>query len=135
MFKVNIDERQNKVIIKLEEDFNLPQAQELLLWIEQMSANLKKGFSVLTDMSTLKKMDINTRKPVEKTMDLLNRRGVSKVVRVIPDNTKDIGFNIMSQFHYSKEVSIFTCGSLEEAEKFLSNSILLSKEQNNSRKE
>jgi len=52
-------------------------------------------------------------------MDLLNKQGVSTVVRVIPDPRKDIGFNILSLFHYRPDVQIVTCETLEEAMKVL----------------
>jgi len=45
--------------------------------------------------------------------------GVELVVRVIPDPHKDIGFNILSLFHYRRRVRIVTCPTLEEAMKAL----------------
>jgi hypothetical protein len=64
-------------------------------------------------------MDINAKQSIEKIMELLNKSGVSKVIRVIPDPKKDIGFNIMSLFHYSAGVAIHTYKSYREAEKHL----------------
>jgi hypothetical protein len=48
-------------------------------------------------------------------MDLLNKRSVSKVVRVIPDPQKDIGLNILSLFHYRRGLPIVTCETMDEA--------------------
>jgi hypothetical protein len=48
-------------------------------------------------------------------MDACNRAGVQKVVRIIPEPEKDIGFGIMSLFHYRRGVQIVTCESADEA--------------------
>ena len=52
-------------------------------------------------------------------MELLDRRGLEMVVRVIPDPAKDIGFNILSIFHYPHHPQIVTCGTMMEAAKLL----------------
>jgi hypothetical protein len=41
------------------------------------------------------------------------------VVRVIPDETKDIGFNILTVFHYPHRPQIVTCQTLPEAARVL----------------
>lgn len=71
---------------------------------------------MLADLSSLERMDISARFFIEKAMDLLNKSGVSKVIRIILDQKKDIGFNIMSLFHHSAEVGIHTYKSYREAE-------------------
>jgi hypothetical protein len=38
---------------------------------------------------------------------------------VIPDPRKDIGFNILSLFHYRHDIHIVTCETLEEAKRAL----------------
>jgi hypothetical protein len=63
-------------------------------------------------------MDISASSFIEKVMDLLNKSGVSRVIRIIPDQEKDIGFNIMSLFHYSDQVAVHTYKSYSEAEKY-----------------
>jgi len=52
-------------------------------------------------------------------MDFLAGKKVARVVRVVPHPHKDIGFNLMSRFHYGKEVRIATFESLTEAREFL----------------
>jgi hypothetical protein len=53
-------------------------------------------------------------------MDLLVEKQVGTVVRVVPDPRKDIGLNILSQFHYGPEVRLITCESLAAALQWLS---------------
>ena len=48
--------------------------------------------------------------------NFLNAQGVTEILRVIPDPAQDIGLNIMSLFHYSKEVKFLTLQFREEAE-------------------
>jgi hypothetical protein len=48
-------------------------------------------------------------------MDTLAEKGVSSVTRVMPDPHKDIGLNILSQFHYGPEIQIATFETLADA--------------------
>ena len=64
-------------------------------------------------------MDVACAPFIEKAMDLCNEKGASIVVRVIPDPHRDIGLQIMSYFHYSGEVQIITCETLDQAEDIL----------------
>ena len=43
------------------------------------------------------------------------RKDVASVTRVMPDPHKDIGLNILSQFHYGPEVNITTFETLADA--------------------
>ena len=119
MFKVDLDKTHNIVLIKIGENFNAEQAEALYADLQQILPQAKKGFKVLTDLSFLEKMDIEAHHPIEKAMELLNQSGVSRIIRVIPHPGKDIGLNIMSLFHYSQDVVIQTCKSLEEAQRYL----------------
>ena len=49
-------------------------------------------------------------------MELGTQKGLESVIRVLPAEARnDIGFAIMSQFHYGPDVRIVTCDNLEEA--------------------
>ena len=77
------------------------------------------GLRLLTDLSGLESMDLACLPHIRRTMDLLNKKGLEMVVRVIPDPGKDIGLNILSLFHYRRGIQIVTCRTLEEAMKAL----------------
>ena len=119
MYKVTYDNRRNIIIIKIEKDFNVRQAEDLHTHLEQIIPRCKKGFRLLTDLSLLENMEQEANRTIKKLMELINQHGVSKVIRVIPDPAKDIGFNIMSLFYYSRKVIIHTYQSIEEAQKHL----------------
>lgn len=82
-------------------------------------AELKPGFRLLTDLGGLESMDYSCAPLIDKVMDLIDCAGVSEVVRIVPDPRKDIGFQVMSYFHYGPKVNIVTCETMEEAERAL----------------
>jgi anti-anti-sigma regulatory factor len=81
--------------------------------------HLKPGFVLFVDMSNLESMDASCAPGLGAIMDLCNARGISTVVRVIPDLNKDIGLNLISHFHYHPKVKTQTYESLAEAIKSL----------------
>ena len=118
MIKSTYDAKRNAVIIEFEGHVDASQSEQFLADV-QKTLPKAQGFSVLTDLTALEKMDRDVQGTVTEVMDILNAHGVGRVVRVIPDSGKDIGFNILSVFHYSKGVKILTLESREEALKKL----------------
>lgn len=102
--------------ISYEGHFDLSEAQQFYAQIAEQSAQLRKGFILVTDLTLLEQMELNACPYIEKAMDVLNTAGVSKVVRIIPDQGKDIGLTIMSLFHYSSRVAVHTFKTHSEAE-------------------
>ena len=82
-------------------------------------ATMPSGFRFLVDLTGLESMDLACVPHLEKIMKLCNAKGVSAVVRVVPDKRRDIGLQIMSYFHYGPDVQIFTCNNLDEASAIL----------------
>ena len=76
---------------------------------------LKPGFVLLSDLSHLEAMDPACAQPVGTLLDLCSARGISTLVRVMPDPSKDIGFNIISHFHLPPPVKMVAHESLAEA--------------------
>jgi anti-anti-sigma regulatory factor len=81
--------------------------------------HLKPGFLLLVDLTSLESMDEACASEVGALMDACNAKGLSSVIWVIPDPKKDIGFNLLSHFHYHSQVKRRTCASLAEAIKML----------------
>ena len=93
--------------------------------VEQLrisAADMRPGFRLLADFSGLISMDPGGASYIAASMDLLATKQVGFIVRVIPDPSKDIGFNILSRFHYPSEVQIVTDQTLAEAWQRLSGS-------------
>lgn len=78
-------------------------------------AQMTPGFLLLADLTALETMDVACAPPLEQIMQLCDEHGIGAVVRIMPDPKRDIGFQIMSYFHYKPAVRIFTCKSREEA--------------------
>ena len=77
--------------------------------------NVQPGFRLLVDLTGLQSMDLACSPLIGSMMEMCNASGVSEVVRIIPDPTRDIGLQIMSSFHYSSDVRIVTLESAAEA--------------------
>lgn len=88
--------------------------------LEGLLAGLPKGFRVLVDFSQMESMDEDAAAEIGRMMEIIDLAGVSMVVRVFPDPTKDIGMNILSLFHYSKRPRFVTCDTIEQAVRALS---------------
>src|SRR6266404_5679134 len=87
--------------------------------IREGLAGLEPGFRLLTDLGGLEAMEYACAPLVDESMDLIDCAGVSTVVRIVPDPKKDIGFRVMSYFHYRPEVGVVTVETKEEAERAL----------------
>jgi predicted choloylglycine hydrolase len=93
-------------------------ADEAKQGTDELAAHLietESGFRLLTDLTGLEAMDTECVPYIRTSMDLLNKKGLAMVIRVIPDPHKDIGFKILSLFHYRQDIQIVTCETLEEA--------------------
>jgi len=119
MFSVKFDKKDCLLLVSFQGNFDTQQAEQLYKELENMRPKVRKGFRVVTDLSKLEVMDINCVPYIEKLMIMCNACGVSRITRIIPDSTKDIGFSIMSNFHYSKNVKIQTYSSANEARQHL----------------
>ena len=65
-------------------------------------------------------MDSSGAHHIADIMDALAEKEVASVTRVVPDSHKDIGLNILSQFHYGPQIQITTFESLADALQSLS---------------
>jgi hypothetical protein len=64
--------------------------------------HLRPGFILLSDLTNLESMDPDCAVGLGTLMELASERGMAAVIRVIPDPSKDIGINLISQFHFRK---------------------------------
>ena len=120
MIKFEIDQRQNRFVIRYSGSVLPKDTEAGLDEIRSGLAQLQTPFQLLVDMTDLTSMDVKCAPHIEKAMDLCNTKGASIVVRVIPNPQLDIGMSIMSVFHYRGDVQIITCQSRDEAEQILS---------------
>jgi anti-anti-sigma regulatory factor len=117
-FEVTVNTATNQVRIRLSGDIDAPSMKACVDEVARLGT-VSAGFKVLTDLSGIKTMDPACVPEVERLMDLCRNNGVDTIVRVIPKRSKEVGFNILSLFHYPKSVTIVTCNTLAEAERAL----------------
>ena len=87
--------------------------------IESLLAELPSGFRLLANFSQLRSMGVECLKEIGALMEQFDRAGVGMVVRVIPDESKDIGLNILTVFHYPHRPQVVTCSNMTEAARVL----------------
>ena len=119
MINFEVDEPKSLLAIRYRGVVRAEETEKGLEQIRNGLAKLQSGFRLLADLSELQSMDVACAPFIEKAMDMCNEKGASMVVRVIPDPHRDIGLQIMSVFHYSGNVRIFTCQTLGEADELL----------------
>ncbi|MFT3783797.1 MAG: hypothetical protein QM790_17435 [Nibricoccus sp.] len=120
IFEVSINAAANQLRITLRGAIDAKAMQSCVEDVAKQLPSLKGNFKILTDLSGVQSMDAGSVPHVERLMDLCREKGTALVVRVIPKRSKDVGFNILSLFHYPRTVHIVTCTTLAEAEKALS---------------
>jgi len=113
---VTVDTVRNIVRLSFVGDIGVEESRSHEKAISDAIAAARPGFFLLTDLSELTSMDVDCMSSIIRTMEAARSRGIARVVRVIPDISKDIGFNIMSLFHYPHGVQIITCENQTAAE-------------------
>ena len=119
MFTIEFNQPRNLLVIRYTDHVGPAETERALEEMRLALERVERGFRLLADLTALQSMDLACAPHIESAMDLCNGKGVSDVVRIIPDPRKDIGMQIMSYFHYGGDVRIVTCESVDEAESLL----------------
>jgi hypothetical protein len=83
--------------------------------LEALAAGLPSGFRLLVDLTGLDAMELECLPEIGRIMEMLDRRGVDLIVRVVPDPAKDIGLSISTIFHYPQRPQVAVCKTMSEA--------------------
>lgn len=121
MYAVEIDKSKRLLVINVLQKVTAEQARVAAKQVRELLRDVAPGFRVLADFRWLESMDSAAAPHVAEIMDALAEKGVASVTRVMPDPHKDIGLNILSQFHYGPEIQIATFESLADALQSLAN--------------
>ena len=87
--------------------------------VKRLLPEMRAGFTLLTDLSGLDSMELDCAVDIGRMMDACKVKGIGTAVRIIPDQSKDIGFNILALVHYRSGVRLITCQNASEAERAL----------------
>ena len=115
MYTVEFDRSKRLMVISALQRVTAEQAKLAVKRVRELLHDVPPGFRVVADFRWLESMDPSAARHVGELMDVLADQGVGAITRVIPDPHKDIGLNILSQFHYGPEIQIATFETLADA--------------------
>jgi anti-anti-sigma regulatory factor len=115
MYAVELDRSKRLLVISAAQKVTAEEAKMAAQRIRELLQDITPGFRVLADFRGLQSMDSAAVPHIAKIMDALAEKDVASVTRVMPDPHKDIGLNILSQFHYGPQVQIATFETLADA--------------------
>jgi anti-anti-sigma regulatory factor len=115
MYSVELDRSKRLLVISAAQTVTAEEAKMAAQRIREVLQDVAPGFRVLADFRGLQSMDSAAAPHIAKMMDALAEKEVASVTRVIPDPRKDIGLNILSQFHYGPDVTLTTFETLADA--------------------
>ena len=115
MYSVEADQSKRLLVISAAGKVTKKEVAAVAQQVREMVNDMTPGFHVLTDFRWLDRMESAGAIYLAEIMDALAAREVAAVVRVVPDPHRDIGLNILSQFHYGPKIKVATFESLAEA--------------------
>lgn len=115
MYSVELDRTKHLLVISASQRVTAEQAKLAAESVRQLLQHVAPGFRLLADFRWLDSMDSAAARHIADIMDALAEKGVASVTRVMPDPHKDIGLNILSQFHYGPKIQIATFQTLADA--------------------
>ena len=115
MYAVELDRSKRLLVISAAAKVTAEEAMMAAQRIREMLRDVAPGLHALADFRWLESMDPAAAQHIAEIMDALAEKDVASVTRVMPDPHKDIGLNILSQFHYGTDVKIATFETLADA--------------------
>jgi hypothetical protein len=119
MFLATVSKSRQLLVTRYLNEVRRGELVQGLTEVNELYSQLSPGFTVLVDLTQLTEIDPECATEVGALMESFVGAGVGRVVRVIPDDSKDIGFNIMGVFHYPKGLPVMNCQNFQEAARFL----------------
>ena len=115
MFRIETDKSKRFLVISVAGHVTAEEAKQSAEQVRAALQDVAPGFVALTDFRFLESMATASAPYVAEVMDALAAKKVSAVLRVMPDPHKDIGLNILSQFHYGADIRTMTFETLADA--------------------
>jgi hypothetical protein len=116
MFQTELDRSQQLLTISWAGHATVEEARVCLENLQSLLTDIQPGFRLFADLSRLLSMPTAAAPYIGQIMESCSEKGVELVVRLLPaEPSKDIGFAIMSRFHYAPDIRIVTCATMEEA--------------------
>jgi len=94
MIKVRYDDQHNTVILEFEGDVDAAQTERIFSDFEKVLPKPGKGFTLLADFSSVQSMELPVKHNIEKAMELFSARGVTEIIRVLPEQVTGCSRNL-----------------------------------------
>jgi hypothetical protein len=115
MYSVELDKSKRLLVISGAERVTAHQVKSASQRVRELLHDVAPGFRVLVDFRWMNSMESEAAPHLAEIMEALTENGVASVTRVMSDPHKDIGLNILSQFHYGPDIQIATFNTLADA--------------------
>ena len=115
MYAVELDQSKRLLVISAARGVTAEQVKAVAQRVRELLQDIAPGFRVLVDFRWLDLMDSAAAPHLAEIMEALTEKGVASVARVMPDPHKDIGLNILPQFHYGPQIQIATFATFADA--------------------
>ncbi len=115
MYSVEVDKSKRLVVISAVGHVTEQEVKDAARKVREIVDDASPGFQLLADFRWLDSMQTSASRHLAEIMDAVAAKKVGFVARIISDPRKDIGLNILSQFHYGREIQTATFGTLVEA--------------------
>ena len=115
MYAVELDRSKRLLVISGAERVTAHEVKAASQRVREVLHDVAPGFRVLVDFRWMNSMESEVAPHLAEIMETLTEKGVASVARVVSDPHKDIGLNILSQFHYGPDVKIATFETLADA--------------------
>jgi len=115
VYAVELDRAKRLLVITAAQRVTGEEVKAIAERVRELLRDVAPRLHVLADFRWLESMDSAAARHLAEIMDALAEKEVASVTRVMPDPHKDIGLNILSQFHYGPDVQIATFETLADA--------------------
>jgi hypothetical protein len=115
MYSIEADKSKRLIVISAVGHVTEEEVKQAARQVREVVKDIAPGFRVLSDFRWLASMQASASRYVAEIMDAVSAKKVGLVARVIPDPRKDIGLNILSQFHYGPDIQTANFETLADA--------------------
>ena len=115
MVSVEISESKRLLVFSAAGHVSREEVKQAAEEVRNALQDVAPGLRALTDFRWLDSIRPSAAPYIAEIMELLAEKQVASVIRIIPGPGKNIGLNILSQFHYARELPITTVETLVEA--------------------
>ena len=115
MVSVEISESKRLLVFSAAGHVSREEVKQAAEEVRNALQDVAPGLRALTDFRWLDSIRPGAAPHIAEIMELLAEKQVASVIRIIPGPGKNIGLNILSQFHYARELPITTVETLVEA--------------------